>query len=412
MSASAPQPGEAGLGGRTSILIDLNHATGIAHLFRPDGKYIEARVSEPAPDSPVVRAVHLLGLPYVVATTDRGEDIAIELPTRADPAPLRGRPVVYLDQQAWSKLALAKHEPERLRPDDERDAALWLIDLAENWSVVLPYSGGVLVETAHWSDYERRRRLAATIASLSRGWQMLDPLAVRAAEFEHVLAVDKARWSLPRVWTLAPGAWAQARGLSHRSGEGLPPEHALTVDSIASTLAALSSILDVEATPRTDPTGWAEHWAALAAHVAETSKPRHLTERAVHGAIVGDARAELARAANAVGCSVQAFDTWLRSASRQDLGTLPALGLAREVTYLKIVNSAAKWESNDLTDIFYLVQACGYADAVVGERGFVTLVQQAQRRLRRPVNAYKTLGALRASEVLRDARPRPPAPPE
>ena len=174
---------------------------------------------------------------------------------------------------------------------------------------------------------------------------------------------------------------------------------------------ALSLPSSTRTPPRSDPHGWAAHWGALAAHVAETSKPKHLTELAVHGAIVGDARAELSRAAKAVGCTVEGFGSWLRSASRRDLGTLPAFGLAREVTYLKIVNSAAKWESNDLTDIFYLVQACGYADAAVGERGFVTLVQQAQRRLRRPVNAYKSLAALRESGVLRGAGPRPPVAP-
>lgn len=145
----------------TSILVDLNHATGIVRLFRADGKYIEERVSEPRPDSPFIRAVYMLGLPYVVVTTDRGEDITIELPTLAEAAPLRGRPVVYLDQQAWSKLALARHEPQRLMPAAELEAALWLIDLVESWSVVLPYSSGVLAETAHWSNRERRRRFGS-----------------------------------------------------------------------------------------------------------------------------------------------------------------------------------------------------------------------------------------------------------
>lgn len=392
----------------SSILVELNHVTGVVHLFRPDGKYIEERVSEPQPDSPIVRAVYMLGLPHVVVTTDRGENIAIELPTLADAAPLRGRPVVYLDQQAWSKLALARHEPQRLVPTAELEAALWLIDLVDSWSVVLPYSSGVLTETAHWSNHEQRRRLAVTIASLSRGWQMLDPLAVRAREFEHVLAADKQTWPLPLAWTLAPGAWGQGREPTERLAVDLPAAYALTANAIASTLGAIAPILDEDAIPRADPNGWAAHWGALAAHVTETNKPKHLTELAVHGAIIGDARMELARAAQAVGCTTEAFASWLKTAARQDLGTLPALGLAREVTYLKISNSTAKWESNDLTDIFYLVQACGYADAAVGERGFVTLIQQAQRRLGRPVNAHKTLRVLRESGMLQDAQPKPP----
>ena len=81
------------------------------------------------------------------------------------------------------------------------------------------------------------------------------------------------------------------------------------------------------------------------------------------------------------------------------------------MTYLKIVNSAAKWAPNDLTDLFYMVQACGYADAAVGEEGFVALVQEAQKRLGRTVNAYTTLRGLRESGVLRAASPRLPIPP-
>lgn len=407
--SAAPRPSWVGdADSLASILVDLNHATGVVRLSRPDGKYMEEQVSEPHPESPIVRAVYLLGLPHVVVTTNRGEDIAVELPTVADAAPLRGRPVVYLDQQAWSKLALARHEPERLLPAEELDAALWLIDLVERWAVVLPYSSGVLVETTQWANYERRRRLALTVASLSRGWQMLDPLAVRAAEFKHVLAADKERWPLPQAWTLAPGAWAQTNEPVHRLDGDLPEELELSVNAIASSLGAISSILDENAIPRADPNGWAEHWRALSAHVAKTNKPKHLTQLAVHGAIIGDARMELACAAQDVGCTTDAFALWLRTASQQELGTLPALGLAREVTHLKITNSTAKWESNDLTDIFYLVQACGYADAAVGERGFVTLIQQAQRRLERPSNAHKTLQALRESGVLQGAQPKPP----
>jgi len=237
MGASTPTSGEDEAEPRVAILMDLNHTTGIVHLFRPDGKHVEAQVSEPQPDSPIVRAVYILGLPYVVATTNRGEDIAIELPTLADAAPLRGRPVVYLDQQAWSKLALARHEPARLLPAEELEAALWLIDLVESWSVILPYSSGVLVETAHWSNHERRRQLAVTIASLSRGWQMLDPLAVRATEFEHALAADTEMWPLPHVWTLTPGAFGQTRGTaSHLArDQWSPPEWCIGSSVIVSS---------------------------------------------------------------------------------------------------------------------------------------------------------------------------------
>lgn len=392
------------------ILIDFNPTTGVVHFSRRDGKYLQQQVSNPQPDSRIVRATHMLGLPHLVVTTSRGEDITVELPILSDTAPLRGRPVVYLDQQAWSKLSLARHEPERLLPAEEREAAQWLIDLVESSSVILPYSSGVLTETTHWSDNNRRYQLALTIATLSRGWQMLDPLAIRSQELEHVLAVDKEAWPLPQPWTLAPGAWAQLREPVSASGNDLPPDHALTVKAIVAALGAISAILDESPIPRSDQDGWAAHWGRLSTHVAETKKPKHLTELAVHAAIMGDARTELARAAVRVECTPDAFASWLKTTARQDVGRLPAIGLAREVTYLKVTNSTAKWESNDLTDIFYLVQACGYADATVGEKGFVTLVQQAESRLGRRVNAHKTLRALRGSGVLPDARSNPPTP--
>lgn len=388
---AAPTPSIPGL------LIDMDHAAGVGTVFRPDGRWASVDWA-PAPGSPIVRSVHMLGLPYLVATTDRGEDIIVELPTVTDHAHLGDRQVVYLDQQAWSKLALARSQPKKL-PQSELEAAKWMIDLVEGGEVVLPYSAGVLSETTHWSDAERRRNLALTIATLSRGWQMLDPLAIRAREFEHVLAADPTAWPLLDAWTLTPNGVIATRS-SVTVGADLPAELALTANAASSVLAVFMTVLDDEAITRSDAEGWADYWAALARHVAESAKPKHTTSLAVHGAIIADARGKLAKAAIAVGMTKDDFAGWLHDDARSDLGRLPALGLAREVTLLKILNSGAKWEPNDLVDIFYLVQAAGYADAVVGERGFVALIRQAQQRLWRPVTAHKTLAALHESGAI------------
>jgi hypothetical protein len=392
------------------MLVDIDHLAGVGRIFRPDGRYAELTL-QPMPTSPIARSVHLLGLPYLVVTTDRGEDFTIELPTLADAAPLRGRPVVYLDQQAWSKLAVAQYQPDKL-PAAEVDAARWLIDLAEKWVVVLPYSAGVMAETTHWADRERRRRLALTIAKLSRGWQLLDPLAIRAAEFRAVLAPDASAWIPPPVWTLAPNAALLTRGSAEarETDTDLPADMALMVAAAGATTAAFSTILDADPIARTDPIAWAAHWAELANHVRETRKPANLTALAVRGAVLSDARDELAKAALAVGRTPDGLLAWLQHESRCAIRTMPSFGLASEVMYLKIVNSTARWEPNDLADIFYLVQAAGYADAVVGERSFIDLTQQAQRRLGRPATAHKTLAALHESGVLDQARPAPPSP--
>lgn len=374
------------------VVLDIDIAAGIGTVFRPDGKYATIQLRA-APSSPIVRSVHMIGLPYVVATTDRGEDITVELPTLDDASPLDGRRVVYLDQQAWSTLSRARYEPASL-PADELDAALWLIGLVENRSVVLPYSAGGMSETTHWSDRVRRRNLAMTVATLSRGWQMLDPLMIRARELEHVLTAEPAKWPLPTAWTLAPNGAYLARDPVTVERD-LPAELELVTNAASSALAAFSTILG-ESIPRTDAPGWAARWARLATELVTAKTSPQQAARTVHGAVLVDAGEELQRAQRAVGLSRDDLATWLANDSQRDVATLPAFGLASEVMLLKIRNSGAKWTSNDLVDIFYLVQAAGYADAVVGEKGFVTLIRDAQRRLSRPQTAHRTLAALRA----------------
>lgn len=374
------------------VLLDIDIAAGIGTVFRQDGKCATIQLRAD-PSSPIVRSVHMIGLPYIIATTDRGEDITVELPTVDDASPLGGRRVVYLDQQAWSTLSRARYEPASL-PADERNAALWLIGLVENRSVVLPYSAGGMSETTHWSDGVRRRNLAMTVATLSRGWQMLDPLAIRARELEHVLTAESAKWPLPTAWTLAPNGAYLARDRVSVERD-LPAELELVTNAASSALAVFSTILG-NSIPRTDAPGWAAKWARLATELAAAKLSPQQAARTVYGAVLVDASEELERAQQAVGLSRDNFAAWLANESQREVEKLPAFGLASEVMLLKIRNSGAKWTSNDLVDIFYLVQAAGYADAVVGEKAFVTLIRDAQRRLSRPQTAHRTLAALRA----------------
>ena len=375
----------------TVIGVDL--AAGLGTVLLPDGRYTTQKIGPPRTDLPIVQTCHVIGRPLLVATTDRGEHITLELPTVDEASPLDDRRVVYLDQQAWSKLALARHEPAKL-PAPELDAARWLIDLAENGAVVLPFSGGRMTETAHWSNHEGRRNLGLTIATLSRGWQMLDTLAIRAREFEHVLAREPERWPIPTVWTLAPNAVFSERGAA-RTITDLPPDLALTTDATAAVLGLFSAVLG-DSIPRTDSPGWAEKWSLLANDLVASAPAKEQVARIVNHAIIVDAAKELATAANVVALTPDAFGAWLADRPERHLARLPAVGLASEVMFLKIRNGGAKWTSNDLVDIFDLVQAAGYADAVVGERAFVYLIREAQRRLGRQQTAFRTLAALRA----------------
>jgi hypothetical protein len=392
------------------LLVVMDHQRGVTTLWRSDGKCAEMQFGA-VKNSPLSKSQFQPGVPYLILSTVRGEDILLELPTIEDASPLRGRPVIYLDQNAWSTIATAHHAPERLKPT-EVEAARWLAGLAREWRVVLPYSAGTLTETSHWSNDERRYQLALTIFELSRGWQMLDPLALRAAEMRWILgrAIGKTGHPLPQAWTLAPDAVFGDRieSLRDDNDEALDAESRMQLNAITSLSATVSAILDRESIQRSDQDEWAQRWAGLADYVRNTQKPRHLTEAVVHGAILADARDELAQAAMAVGISMDQASEWLSCKARTDIARMPAFGLAREVTYLKVSNNTARWQANDLQDIFHLVQASGYADAVVGERGFSALTRSAQKRMERKVNAYSSIAQLRQSNTFRDTPPEAP----
>ncbi|TFB71527.1 hypothetical protein E3O06_11825 [Cryobacterium glaciale] len=392
------------------VLVEMDHQAGVSTFWRTDGK-VATFDGDVISETPIAKSRFVPGESFLSMTTIRGEDLLFELPTVKDPSPLRARPVIYLDQNAWSKIATALHEPEKLNPD-EAAAAIWLADLARGWKVILPFSAGTLSETSHWSDDDRRYKLAVTICELSHGWQMLDPLELRAAEMRWILSQHNGATGhpLPSVWTLAANAVYGQRLRPYDVGpdEGLDPDSITNLQAIIAISGTVATILDGDPIPRQDPKGWAEHWAQLASHVGTTNKPRHLTELAVHGAIIADARHELAQAAVDIAMDPETFGKWLNGPARRDIRRMPAFGLAREVTYLKISNSQAKWKPNDLTDIFYMVQASGYADAVVGERGFSTLARSAQQRLGRPENSFFSLTDLRRNNVFDDAPGRPP----
>ncbi len=136
-----------------------------------------------------------------------GYGFECELGTARVPSPIRGRPVVYLDQNQWSTLSKALFAPQRV-PDSERLAAVRLLMMAEAGEVILPLSSAHLSETGAWSNDVGRAELARTLLAGSRGWQMRDALEVRAGEFRHCLAELAGIEVAPRapVITLEPYA--------------------------------------------------------------------------------------------------------------------------------------------------------------------------------------------------------------
>jgi hypothetical protein len=196
-----------------------------------------------------------------------------------------------------------------------------------------------------------------------------------------------------------------------RDEEPLPADLQLTADAATYISAAFATILDDEPLPRDDQERWADTWNEIAEHLRTTGASPRVIRRSAYGAFVLDASNELAAAASEVGLDPERFGHWLRNESESSLRDLPATGLAREVIALKLSNNTATWRPNDLTDLFYLVQAAGYADAVVGEKGFTELIRQGQRRLGRPTNAYRSIVELCESGFIDGLEAHPPPTP-
>ena len=69
---------------------------------------------------------------------------------------------------------------------------------------------------------------------------------------------------------------------------------------------------------------------------------------------------------------------------------MPCLGVFRETLQGMNLNNV-RWEDNHLTDLMYLTCAAGYADYVVEERSLAGYMQQALKRMDRPINVYRRI---------------------
>jgi len=182
----------------------------------------------------------------LILTTDLSR-IDLELGTVRNPNPLRRRPVVYLDQNHMSTLSKALRAPQRVT-GREWQAAIRLMRLAGEGKIVVPFSGAHMSETAAWTDDEARFHLATTILSVSRGWQLRDPLQVRHGEFVSLLSSFVGR-SVPvgDVITLEPNGALASRVSRKKSGDQLIDESPTLLHIHQSTLwlnVAASIMLD------------------------------------------------------------------------------------------------------------------------------------------------------------------------
>ena len=378
------------------VLMTLDRATATVILLRSNKK--EARFpleSSPFhPSSQITRMSHAPDAGLLYVETMHGEDIFVELPTVDDLAPRRDRRVVYLDQKDWNTLANTLYKPAKV-PDAERAAAEKLIAWARAKKVLLPMSAGHMAETCKWSNDEERYRLALTIVQLSSGWQMRDPLDVRRFELRQSFTTRFKDTGLEpiEIFTLEPNAvHGETRGQKHPDvPNDFPPDIALAFEALTSVSATFDTRLDADSIAMDPSPGWVIRNQRFTDWLAGEKDCNSLQKRqSVDAFFVADTKTEIAEEAFRSGITPDEMGQWLLNEREGRVAVMPCLGLFRE-TLVSMNLNRASWEDNHLTDLMYLTCAAGYADYVVAERQLVGYMEQALKRLDRPINVYRRI---------------------
>lgn len=273
----------------TQVTIVNGESTAL--LTRSDGKIADYPI-EPAPHDPGSR-IHaiaaLIDKQQLAILTTHGDTIAIPLPDMSRLAERNGRPAIYLDQNHWSALGNAIYAPDKLGPD-ELDAARTIIDLAMRRRIILPLSAAHMSETGKWSDSDRRYKHGLTLASLSAGWLMRDPLDVRTREVLAAMQPDK-------IW-IEPVVTRDQRVLF----SGRPDDYGLSLLSksedpdqlefMTAQMGTIDTLLDEEEVDMSASPRWVEKNQRFAAWAAESTDDRSTRRGLVDKFFLLDTRAQ------------------------------------------------------------------------------------------------------------------------
>lgn len=346
------------------------------------------------PDSRVARIQYSPPRRGVLMTTMAGDQIAMPLVTRANPAVVGDRPVVYLDQNQWSGLARVEAGDALIKEEDDL-AARQLIGLATECTVVLPVSNGHCVETTEWSDNERRYRLGLTLMRLSAAWQARHPLDVERDELMCSLnAFLGTEHVSPPVFSADAQAFTpeKERG-GFRPDDDFPEDYREAFESLLHLSVTFDVLTDETAIDRQRLTTWREAQQTFSDHLDTLDATREHKRRLVLEFFVNDISHVVADAATTLDVAADDFKDWLENRLVDDLPGMPYLGLRYEFLVGKHGSRGARWQDNDLIDMMFLCLAGGYADLVVCESSAASYIRQAQTRLGRPVTAVSKFPA-------------------
>lgn len=299
----------------------------------------------------------LIGLP------DR-HDVVVELGVVAQSAQaaLKGRPVIYLDQNHWSALAAWRYGHRRV-PASEAAAAEILLEKARDRQVVLPFSGSHLVETGPMYN-ERRTYHASTLLEYSRGWQMLNPVEIRRHELQHALGVSQQEPLLEAFNLDSDGVFATA--LRPPNASGLPAALSAAFQRLVNVSSIYSAIIDPQAIPdeggRAMAEAWAQKFTDIGLRLRADQVSSENVRKVAHANMLLDIGPEIERLAEP-----EQVRAWV-ARSDSDVSAMPYLARYRAVIFARFRNATSPWVGNDLLDLAYLCSAAGYADVVVGEK--------------------------------------------
>ncbi|MDQ3825090.1 MAG: hypothetical protein M3325_04840, partial [Actinomycetota bacterium] len=234
----------------TILLVMVDRETSSVVFARSDGKEVRFPLKSFrfADTSVLSRLYYSPAAGSLLSVTRADDDIFFEMPKQGGITQLAGRLVVYLDQNQWSVVAKARHDPARVG-DKDREAARQLAELVQQQKIILPASAGHHYETTKKYDTGTRYHLGLTILQLSRGWQMRDPLQVRRNELYNVFRYRYADGTAVRdspVFTLNPnvihGPWRDEKG--YVPPQNLSPDAMFNHEALTFATALIDAMLD------------------------------------------------------------------------------------------------------------------------------------------------------------------------
>lgn len=347
------------------LAAELDVATGRLRLSDAEGRLIEDEPFPIASETEIsqVRIDFDRKMLSLVLPDQSTATMAMQLEAERQQAHLASRPLVYLDQNHWSKLAAVRYGGRGVDREDA-DAARVLMTLAQHGRIVLPLSAGHAVETGAMYGV-KRSQIACAMLELSQGWLMRHPCWIRQEE----LATARAGGAGPARRVFVQDAdQLFTRPLREPDLHHLPDPTARLGKAVINALSLASTLLDREKLPDTEGRAAAAKWARTRQQAADAVRadgvPAERVRHVANAQVLVDAIGEFARVWP--DSDADARDWWIAH-SYNDISRMPCLSRTRAIFYTRMRNGT-RWEPNDLHDILYLSCASGYADLVVGER--------------------------------------------